>query len=571
MVRHRAALADVLVNGTWLERSDVDALLNLPVPGVDELVGIIEIGRLAARGYDVVVVDTAPTGHALRLIAAPETVTAVAAALDGLQEEHRIVRRQFGRAGPPEAADRMIETIADEAAEMSRLLRHPHRTTFHWVTLPEMLSVAESEDGIRALADTGIKVRELVVNRLLPAGGRCPLCDRRRAAEREVLAKIERTIGHGRKIRIVEAARREPRGVSALSALADRQTRKRAGLDAPNVNSRASRASKASRPAEAWRVSRAKSAPALLERVGSARLIFVSGKGGVGKTTVAASIALRLSQARPDASVLLLSTDPAHSLGDVLKSEIRNAPARVVGGPPNLLARELDSTEAMRQTRADFRDALEEIAGPGTLRVGPAVGWRASAARLMELAPPGIDELFGMLSIVDAADRHDLVVVDSAPTGHALRLLNMPETAREWLRALIRVLLKYRSLVRPGRFAADLVNSSRTVRELHHLLGDRSKTRFVVVTRAAAVPRAETERLLRTLRSMRLPVGAVIVNARTLSPGVCRWCLAVSADEERESAALASPRDCAIIHAPLTAPPPRGAAGLDRWARTWIR
>jgi arsenite-transporting ATPase len=189
----------------------------------------------------------------------------------------------------------------------------------------------------------------------------------------------------------------------------------------------------------------------------------------------------------------------------------------------------------------------------------------------MELAPPGIDELFGMLSIVDAADRHDLVVVDSAPTGHALRLLNMPETAREWLHALIRMLLKYRSLVRPGRFAADLVNSSRRVRELQQLLGDRSKTRFVVVTRAAAVPRAETERLLRTLRSMSLPAGAVIVNARTLSPGVCRWCRAVSADEERESAALARSRDCAIIHAPLTAPPPRGAAGLDRWARTWIR
>jgi arsenite-transporting ATPase len=574
MARHRAALADVLVHGTWLEWSDVDAFLNLPVPGIDELIGMVEIGRLAARGYDIVVVDTAPTGHALRLIAAPETVKAVAAELDDLQEEHRIVRRQFGRAGPPDAADQMIETIAGEAAEMSRVLRHPSRTTFHWVTLPETLSVAESEDGIRTLTDAGIQVRELVVNRLLPKGDRCPLCDRRRAAERAVLARIERTIGHGRRIRVVEAARREPRGVAALLALADRQTRKTAGLDAPNVISRASRASRVAGVAGVARVagvSGAKSAPALLDRVGSARLIFVGGKGGVGKTTVAASIALRLSRARPDASVLLLSTDPAHSLGDVLKSAVQNAPAPVVGGPRNLLARELDSAEAMRQTRADLTAALEEIAAPGTLQAGPAVGWRASAARLMELAPPGIDELFGMLSIVDAADRHDLVVVDSAPTGHALRLLNMPETAREWLHALIRMLLKYRSLVRPGRFAADLVNSSRKVRELQQLLGDRSKTRFVVVTRAAAVPRAETERLLRTLRSMSLPAGAVIVNARTLSPGVCRWCRAVSADEERESAALVRSRDCAIIHAPLTAPPPRGVAGLDRWARAWIR
>ena len=114
----------------------------------------------------------------------------------------------------------------------------------------------------------------------------------------------------------------------------------------------------------------------------------------------------------------------------------------------------------------------------------------------MDLAPPGIDELFGVLSVVDARAAYDVIVVDTAPTGHALRLLEMPEAAREWMQVLLRVLLKYRSLVRPGQLAAELVEVSKSIRELIALLRDATTTRFIVVTRAAELPRRETERLL---------------------------------------------------------------------------
>ncbi len=82
----------------------------------------------------------------------------------------------------------------------------------------------------------------------------------------------------------------------------------------------------------------------------------------------------------------------------------------------------------------------------------------------MDLAPPGIDELFGVLSVVEPAPPIDVIVVDTAPTGHALRLLEMPEAAREWMQVLLRVLLKYRSLVRPGQLAAELVEISKSIR-----------------------------------------------------------------------------------------------------------
>src|SRR6267154_2066464 len=128
-------------------------------------------------------------------------------------------------------------------------------------------------------------------------------------------------------------------------------------------------------------------------------------------------------------------------------------------------------------------------------------GWRAriagagapiSASRLIDLAPPGIDELFGILSVVDARAAYDVIVVDTAPTGHALRLLEMPDAAREWVQVLLRVTLKYRSLVRPGRLASELVDLSKSIRRLQELLQSPRDTRFIVVTRAAAMPRLET-------------------------------------------------------------------------------
>jgi len=170
LVEHRRPLIDAIEHGTWLDRQDVDALLDLSIPGVDELVGILEIGRFAARGersegrergpkgrskdadrYDVIVVDTAPTGHTLRLLAAPDTVAAVAAVLDRLQEPHRIIREQLARVGRPEASDRLIAMLAEQAHETARRLQDRNETAFHWVTLPEALSLEESADGIAAL------------------------------------------------------------------------------------------------------------------------------------------------------------------------------------------------------------------------------------------------------------------------------------------------------------------------------------------------------------------------------------------------------------------------------------
>jgi len=558
---NRRSLGEILEHGTWLDREDVDALLDLSIPGVDELMGMLEIDRLA-RSYDLIVVDTAPTGHTLRLLSAPDTVTAVAEVLGALQQEHRLIREQLARVGRPEAADRLIAALAAQAHEMAARLRDRDRTEFVWVTLPEELSVAETGDGIAALERAGITVGEVVVNRVLPGGGPCPLCDRRRVDERQAIAEIRRRFGRSRAVRVVAAATKEPRGLRALASLA-RDMADGLGLMAKekplamNHRSLAISHQPSAMTADATAV------------FAGASLLFFGGKGGVGKTTVAAAVAVRLARADRRRRVLLLSTDPAHSLGDVFRAAVGDTAVTVPGAPSNLVVRELDAARALADRRAQFEGALDEIASAvGVAGAGAAIG----AAGLMNLAPPGIDELFGVLSVVDARAAYDVIIVDTAPTGHALRLLEMPAAAREWVQVLLRVLLKYRSLVRPGQLAAELVEVSKSIRDLIALLRDAKTTRFIVVTRAADLPRRETERLMVRLRRLHLAAPAIVVNARTLVPGRCARCRVVAAAERRELAALrrVCNRRCAIIQTPLSAPPPRGVKALDAWARTWV-
>ena len=565
---HRRPLGEILEHGTWLDREDVDALLELSIPGVDELMGILEIDRLAdqplrasrpLRPYDLIVVDTAPTGHTLRLLSAPEAVAAVAEVLGELQQEHRLIREQLARVGRPEAADRLIAALAGQARETAARLRDPARTAFAWVTLPEELALAETGDGIAALERAGIRVGEIIVNRLLPDGGPCPVCDRRRADERRVVAAIRRRFGRSRTVRLVAAVIKEPRGVKALATLA-----------AGRAQSSGLRVQQTTPSALSAQPSTIQKPSALsLQLFTGASLLFFGGKGGVGKTTAAAAVALRLAEEDPRRRVLLLSTDPAHSLGDVFRAEAGDTPRAIPGAPLNLVVRELDAARALAGRRVQFKEALDEIAAAvGIEGAGAALG----ASELINLAPPGIDELFGILSLVEARADYGAIVVDTAPTGHALRLLEMPGAAREWMQVLLRVLLKYRSLVRPGQLAAELVEVSKSIRELIALLRDAKTTRFIVVTRAAELPRRETGRLLARLRRLHLSAPAIVVNALTVSPGRCARCRAVAAAERRELAALRRlcGRRCAIIQTPLSAPPPRGARALGVWGRSWI-
>jgi len=271
-----------------------------------------------------------------------------------------------------------------------------------------------------------------------------------------------------------------------------------------------------------------------------------------------------LARRRQGARILLLSTDPAHSLADVLRVPLGDD-ERPVAGVPGLVARELDAGGAFARWR-------ERHGGEVDRAVGALAAEGSGVEDLLDFTPPGLDELIAVSSLLDAmfsedgedgAPARDLVIVDTAPTGHALRLLEMPELALSWDRFLLSLLLKYREAMGLGDLAAGLVDLSRSLKRLQALLRDPGRARFVVVTRAAELPRRETARLLSSLRRLKIAVPAVVVNA--LPPPGC--------SRSGEIPALRLPRvvrgRCAIIEAPATFPPPRGAEDLATWAQDW--
>ena len=162
-----------------------------------------------------------------------------------------------------------------------------------------------------------------------------------------------------------------------------------------------------------------------------ARLTFVVGKGGVGKTTVSCAYALQLAARRPRASVLLLSTDPAHSLADMLQLRLKSTPGRIPT-KGKLFAWQIDADREFKKFLAGNRGAILNIVESGTFFS------KEEIAPLLDTTLPGMAEMAGLLAIQEllARDRHDHIIVDTAPFGHTLRLFELPAHFQRFLNFL---------------------------------------------------------------------------------------------------------------------------------------
>jgi arsenite-transporting ATPase len=160
------------------------------------------------------------------------------------------------------------------------------------------------------------------------------------------------------------------------------------------------------------------------------RVLFFGGKGGVGKTTCSSALALAAS--REGKRVLLVSTDPAHSTSDILGISIGPVEREIL---PGLHALEIDPEESVRRYVNEAKTRLAGLFRPAVVQ---------AAARQIEAAAemPGVAEtaLFDRVAglLADGGDRFDIVVFDTAPTGHSLRLLRLPESMAVWIEALAR-------------------------------------------------------------------------------------------------------------------------------------
>ncbi|MEF8906444.1 MAG: TRC40/GET3/ArsA family transport-energizing ATPase [Haloarculaceae archaeon] len=235
--------------------------------------------------------------------------------------------------------------------------------------------------------------------------------------------------------------------------------------------------------------------------------VLYGGKGGVGKTTMAAATAL--ASARDGTATLVVSTDPAHSLSDTLETPIPAEPTRIRDEDP-LYAAEIDP-----------EDALEEgpFAGDGENPMGGMMGGLGGSM-------PGADEAAAVRLLLEYMDdpRFDRVVVDTAPTGHTLRLLELPEVMDSMLGRVLTMRQRLSGMMDSvtGMFGDDEDGAEMDVDDLEELrerievlrdvLQDPARTDFRVVLVPEELSVRESERLLDRLAEFGVPVGTVVVN-----------------------------------------------------------
>ncbi len=243
----------------------------------------------------------------------------------------------------------------------------------------------------------------------------------------------------------------------------------------------------------------------------SLQLIMFGGKGGVGKTTMAVATALELAK---EEKVLIFTTDPAPSLADSLGQAIGSEPTAVVG-TNNLFAMEIDARKVLKEFKEEYGREILDILQQGTYMANE------ETEEMFHLEIPGLDEVMGLKKITDFIDRSDyhLYIVDTAPTGHTLRLLMLPELLDNWIKFLANLRWKHHAMVR--QFAREkriekadefLLEMKKTVKKVRALLQNSEKTEFVVVTIAENMGVSETEDLIRSLKQMHIPSRHIVIN-----------------------------------------------------------
>jgi len=242
------------------------------------------------------------------------------------------------------------------------------------------------------------------------------------------------------------------------------------------------------------------------------RILFFGGKGGVGKTTCASAMAL--ARAKEGKRVLLVSTDPAHSTSDIFEKPFSREEREIY---PGLTGIEIDADFEARRYIDGVKEQIAKLFSSSILK---------EAERQIELAStmPGVEEvaLFDRMGelMVTHMDSYDLVVFDTAPTGHTMRLLRMPELMASWIEALSRRrrnLMKFGQNIEqagsePDPILATLERRKEKLEGVRARLMQHNFTGFVLVLVPERLPIEESARTAESLRDANVNVCGILVN-----------------------------------------------------------
>ena len=526
IAKYKNALLETVESGTIFSRQEIESLLDTTLPGLAEVSALLAVEQaLSSAKYDRIVLDTAPFGHTIRLLQLPEQFARFLDFLEIAGSRDQILAAHFGgrvESGPQRFLREWRAAVEAVRQAISR------QAELFLVTTPEKFAINESLRVTAALCASSlpVEISAVVLNRAVARSGKCPVCRRQAALTRAAKAVLMRHFPR-RPLHLAEDWGSPVLGTAALNAFGQRVFLKKSvpiRLPAPP-------------PAPELRLRRVPW-PVL-----GTRLALVVGKGGVGKTTVSAGLGFTSRKANPKLPVTICSVDPAPSLDDIFEQEVTNQ-AQPVLGDRRFTAAEMDSAAEFASWVRDVKNKIDHALCSERSGVHVELSFeRRLFTALLDIVPPGVDEVFAVFRILDLlAAGGQNVVIDMTPTGHALELLRMPQRMQMWARLLLKTLAAHRTLALAQDVAVEIAAFGQRVRELAALLQDSQRARVWTVMLAEPLPDRETERLRQELAGLGMGVGPLLIN-RVLFAGEVGNCRRCRRARQWQLATLARLRD----------------------------
>ncbi len=453
----------------------MDSPCTAEIAAFDRFTDFLDPEPSSAPGFDIIIFDTAPTGHTLRLLELPAEWSHV------IEEAARTGGQTC--VGPAAA-------IQGQKAKYDRalsVLRDPEQACFTFVLQPEASSVRETERSIGELERLDIHEFTLIINGIIPFAETVNSFFRERSEMQQLyLESIRDDLPYPtKKMFLLDS---EIAGMTGLRKVAGMLF----GGDADyRIGNPIGLVQAGEQSMQATGQVRAAALSRILPGAGT-RTLFFAGKGGVGKTVLSCATAVWL--ANHGYRTLLLTTDPAEHISDVLEIDVTPEPVPYPG-IPNLYVTKIDAKAAAEAYRARILDHAR------------ARGRSPEAIQSMaeELNSPCTEEMAAFDKFIDYASLQgwDVMVFDTAPTGHTLRLLELPV---DWSRQLeVKIYASVDSV------AADDVAKQRFAQVIE-MMRDPQKCTFAYVMYPENTPIVESARAMDELRTVGIEPGLVLAN-----------------------------------------------------------
>ena len=423
------------------------------------------IDFMEANEYEIVIFDTAPTGHTIRLLELP---------VDWSKHIEESAKGSGQTClGPVQA----IQESKEKYDRAMALLRNPDRTKFVFVMRPEELSLYETVRAMKELMAIEIMSGKIIINGILPK----EVCDidffkKKYESQQKIIRKTDEMFNGSRRYMLLRDG--EVKGINTLKSVAQELFNGggvsfNVGLEAPSP--------------EAFILEKPDIERLWFPRI-ETKAIFFTGKGGVGKTTISCIAALYLS--RQGFKTLLVTTDPAAHIGQVLDVKVGSQPAEIAR---DLYAVMIDQEEAFKQYKEKILNEAKGKYSDDML-----------AAMEEELNSPCTEEMAAFdkfAQFIESKD-YDVIVFDTAPTGHTLRLLDLPFDYAKQVEMMIST----------GADTDAKEVAQRRFKEMIRMLRDKSHTVFSLVLYPESTPITESYRAMLDLKKAGIETQVVVAN-----------------------------------------------------------